>query len=266
LAQALAQAFRDGARIHFQPLAPEPDAFASMLAAGLGLASGVRRRPRQQVLLAYVLAGLCFVFLGPDRSVDFTEPGASASSQSLATRKAPRAGGEVSRSNVLRLLPLVTAGAGAAPSYGESGITKAWEKKPNGDDDDIHLGGVVWEDVKIGKGATPKIGQQIAVNFKVFCQVKEREVLIDDTKGSPRDYRWGIGQLLAGIDEGVTGMRTGGQRKMKIPGNLAFGNKAIPSKPGRPAIPPNTPIEAVVTLEFIPGADDVYEYGKADID
>ena len=49
-------------------------------------------------------------------------------------------------------------------------------------------------------------------------------------------------------------MKTGGVRKLRIPGTLAFGEKPLPSAPGRMALPPFQPVEATVTLDFIPGA------------
>lgn len=140
-------------------------------------------------------------------------------------------------------------------------MTKGWGKDEDGNDDELHTGGVEWEDIKIGTGATPKIGMIVAIQFVAKANVREREITIDDTKGTARDYRFGIGQMVPGMDEGLVGMRTGGIRKMRIPGNLAFANKAVPAAPGRPSVPAYTPIEVTVTLDFIPGADDVYKYG-----
>lgn len=86
----------------------------------------------------------------------------------------------------------------------------------------------------------------------------------DLMKGQAKDFRYGVGQMLPGMDEGIKGMKTGGVRKMRIPGNLAFGEKPLPSAPGRMALPPFQPVEAIVTLDFIPGSDAVYDYGEED--
>lgn len=169
-----------------------------------------------------------------------------------------------SRREVMRWMPAAAAVGGAAPSFGASGVTKAWGTRPDGDEDTLHTGGVEWEDIKVGTGATPKVGQLVAINFKATADLKEREVTVEDTKGTAKDFRFGIGQMLPGMDEGVMGMRTGGKRRMKIPGELAFGPKAVPAAIGRPSIPSFTPLEVEVTLEFIPGADSVYEYGQED--
>merc|ERR1711974_217085 len=115
-----------------------------------------------------------------------------------------------------------------------------------------------------GTGAVPKIGDIVAIQFTCTCVVREREITIDDTKGKARDYRFGVGQMIPGMDEGIVGMRTGGIRKMKIPGNLAFGSKAVPAAPGRPAVPAYTPVEVQVSLDFIPGGDDPYRFGQTE--
>uniref|UniRef100_A0A7S1Q002 peptidylprolyl isomerase n=1 Tax=Alexandrium catenella TaxID=2925 RepID=A0A7S1Q002_ALECA len=217
------------------------------------------RRQPQRFLLAAVGAWLCLGLFGP---LGFTEPGATARRASSGSQ-AP--GEEVSRAVALRMFPAIAAGLSAAPSHAESGTTEAWKVRPDGSEDEMHTGGVEWEDVKVGTGSSPKIGQLVAVEFVAKAFLKEREITVDDTRGKPRDYRFGIGQMVPGMDEGLLGMRTGGVRKLKIPGRLAFGSKAIPAAKGRPALPANTPLEITVTLQFIPGADDVYSYGEADI-
>eukprot|EP00930_Biecheleria_cincta_P026849 TRINITY_DN1887_c0_g2_i1.p1 TRINITY_DN1887_c0_g2~~TRINITY_DN1887_c0_g2_i1.p1 ORF type:complete len:227 (+),score=42.47 TRINITY_DN1887_c0_g2_i1:78-758(+) len=155
------------------------------------------------------------------------------------------------------------------PSWGlcegcKKGVTEPWVKDLNGNDDEIHLGGVEWEDVKVGTGAEPQRGNQIAIDFTIKANVREREVVVDKTTDKPKDFRFGIGQMLPGMDEGIRGMRTGGTRIMRIPGNLAFGPKVVPAAPGRSSIPAFTPVEVEVTLRAVPGADDVYQYGAVD--
>jgi len=206
----------------------------------------VERRTTRALLLACAAAGGC-VMVGMRA---FTEP--PANSQQL------------SRSAALRILPAVAIGAaGSAPTFAagelQTGTTKAWGTFSSGEPDTFHTGGVEWEDIKVGKGATPQKGDLIAIDLVVKAYIREKEIIVDDSKDTPRDYRWGVGQLPAGIDEGIEGMRTGGVRLMRIPGNLAFGNKAIPAAVGRPGVPANTPLEATITLKFIPGLDDVYE-------
>mmetsp|Transcript_15060 Transcript_15060/g.47272 ORF Transcript_15060/g.47272 Transcript_15060/m.47272 type:complete len:212 (-) Transcript_15060:45-680(-) len=207
------------------------------------------KRQTGRLLLAALGAWLC---LGPPGPLGFAAPSRGA-------------GEEVSRAAAVRLLPGLAAGLAAAPGRAESGTTTAWGTRPDGSPDEIHTGGVEWEDIKVGTGSSPKIGDLIAVEFTAKAYLKEREITIDNTKGKPRDYRFGIGQMVPGMDEGVRGMKTGGTRKLRIPGRLAFGNRAVPAAPGRPALPANTPIEVMVTLQFIPGADDVYTFGESDV-
>ncbi|CAJ1397158.1 unnamed protein product [Effrenium voratum] len=181
---------------------------------------------------------------------------------SLALREAFVPQG-VSRS-FWRALPGLSLAGFAAPSWADKGVTKPWSKRPDGGEDEIHVGGVEWEDVKVGTGASPQIGDQIGLRYTLKAFVREREVVVEDIKDKAKDFRFGVGQLLPGMDEGIQGMKTGGVRKMRIPGNLAFGERGLPSAPGRMALPPFQPVEATVTLDFIPGADSVYDYGSQD--
>jgi len=218
------------------------------------------RRNRRVTLLGCATAALCLVFLGrnfPNGSAFVPLP---TSPGQLTGR------GELLRAGVMGLAGTLM----VEPSWGlcekgcKSGVTTAWGKDLNGADDEIHLGGVEWEDLKVGTGAEPKRGIQIAVDFTIKAKVREREVVVDQTTDKPRDFRFGIGQMLPGMDEGVRGMRTGGTRILRIPGNLAWGPKVVPAAPGRPSIPAFTPVEVEVTLKAVPGIDDVYEYGAED--
>jgi FKBP-type peptidyl-prolyl cis-trans isomerase FkpA len=62
-------------------------------------------------------------------------------------------------------------------------------------------------------------------------------------RGQPFDFMIGAGQVIQGWDEGVQGMQPGGQRRLVIPGHLAYG------EPGRgAAIPPNATLVFDVEL------------------
>eukprot|EP00933_Yihiella_yeosuensis_P082994 TRINITY_DN97054_c0_g1_i1.p1 TRINITY_DN97054_c0_g1~~TRINITY_DN97054_c0_g1_i1.p1 ORF type:complete len:228 (-),score=44.01 TRINITY_DN97054_c0_g1_i1:194-877(-) len=214
-----------------------------------------RRSTLSRALLACAAGCICTYF---GKGASFLGPVSGPGSQDDASK--------VSRAEALRWLPGLAIAGGAAPSRGDSGVTKAWVTSASGDEDTIHTGGVEWEDVKVGGGPSPVPGDMIGINYKITCLVNEREVTIEDTKGNAKDFRFGVGQLIFGMDEGILGMRSGGVRKMKIPGKLAFASKAIPAAPGRPTVPPYTPVAVTVSLDFLPGKDSVYEYGKADSD
>src|SRR3989344_5955813 len=93
--------------------------------------------------------------------------------------------------------------------------------------------GLKVEDVKLGTGAEAKEGNMITAHYT--------GTLLDGTKfdssldrGTPFSFQLGSGQVIAGWDQGVPGMKVGGKRKLTIPPDLAYGEQGIPG-----AIPPN---------------------------
>jgi len=114
--------------------------------------------------------------------------------------------------------------------------------------------GLQFQDIVVGNGATPAVGYQVVVNYvamtpeyRVFDSSLER--------GSPYDIRVGAGAIVAGLDEGLRTMRSGGIRRLYIPGDLSF-PKGLPAGPGRPRVPPSSPVVFDVQLLYIPGLDD----------
>ena len=62
-------------------------------------------------------------------------------------------------------------------------------------------------------------------------------------------------KIVPGLDEGIKSMRAGGLRRVYVPGPLSF-PKGLPSGPGRPRVPPASPVVFDVELLYIPGLDD----------
>jgi FK506-binding nuclear protein len=50
-------------------------------------------------------------------------------------------------------------------------------------------------------------------------------------KGKPFSFKLGVGEVIKGWDIGVAGMSVGGQRRLTIPANLAYGSKSLPGIP-----------------------------------
>jgi FKBP-type peptidyl-prolyl cis-trans isomerase len=66
--------------------------------------------------------------------------------------------------------------------------------------------------------------------------------LLDGTKfdssrdrGTPFSFTLGAGQVIAGWDQGLVGMKVGEQRKLTIPAEMGYGSRGAGS-----AIPPNS--------------------------
>jgi FKBP-type peptidyl-prolyl cis-trans isomerase FkpA len=62
----------------------------------------------------------------------------------------------------------------------------------------------------------------------------------------PRIFKIGSGDIMAGLDQGVIGMRVGGKRELIIPPEHAFGTQGL-----APNVPPNAIVMVHVTLEGI---------------
>ena len=71
----------------------------------------------------------------------------------------------------------------------------------------------------------------MTINYTIAIGEKK---IAGSKSGTPMVFTIGKGQALKGLDEGVQGMKTGGQRKLTVPPSLGYGSETV-SK-----VPPNS--------------------------
>lgn len=113
--------------------------------------------------------------------------------------------------------------------------------------------GLSFQDIKVGTGPAPPIGYQVVLHY-ILMTPEGRIISNSLEKGTPYDIRVGTGQVVAGLDEGLKTMRVGGIRRVYVPGPLSF-PKGLPAGPGRPRVPPESPVIFDVQLLYIPGLE-----------
>lgn len=86
--------------------------------------------------------------------------------------------------------------------------------------------------IKEGSGEPVKSGQLIQVHFKGWLT---DSTLIDDsyTREEPLEFVLGAGQVIAGWDRGIVGMKLGEIRRIALPYELAYGDRAIGPIPAK---------------------------------
>jgi FKBP-type peptidyl-prolyl cis-trans isomerase len=104
------------------------------------------------------------------------------------------------------------------------------------------MSGLEIEDQIVGDGAEATAGQTVEVHYTGW--------LTDGTKfDSSHDrnqafsFKLGAGQVIAGWDQGVAGMKIGGARKLTIPADMGYGERGAGG-----VIPPNATLVFKVEL------------------
>ncbi|WP_172385286.1 FKBP-type peptidyl-prolyl cis-trans isomerase [Streptomyces sp. MNP-20] len=79
----------------------------------------------------------------------------------------------------------------------------------------------IWE----GDGAVAKAGDFVQVHYVGVSFSSGEEFDASWNRGKPLEFQLGAGQVIAGWDQGVQGMKVGGRRKLTIPAHLAYGDR-----------------------------------------
>ena len=87
--------------------------------------------------------------------------------------------------------------------------------------------GLQYWDIKQGIGATAAAGQKVEVQYTGWLTDGHK---FDSSLGTGRNFAFmlGRGQVIKGWDEGVAGMKVGGKRQLRIPPQLAYGDRGFP--------------------------------------
>ena len=106
--------------------------------------------------------------------------------------------------------------------------------------------GLQYEDTRVGEGAEATKGQNVSVHYTGWLYNNgEQGAKFDSSRdrNSPFDFPLGAGMVIKGWDEGVQGMKIGGQRTLIIPASLGYGARGAGG-----VIPPNATLKFDVEL------------------
>lgn len=108
---------------------------------------------------------------------------------------------------------------------------------------------LVKTDAKVGNGAEATAGRQVSVHYTGWlyeeAAPEHKGAKFDSSRdrGVPFDFPLGGGQVIKGWDEGVQGMKVGGQRTLLIPPAMGYGERGAGG-----VIPPNATLVFDVEL------------------
>ena len=106
--------------------------------------------------------------------------------------------------------------------------------------------GLTYEDTTVGSGAEAKAGQHVHVHYTGWLYnngVQGAKFDSSRDRNDPFAFSLGAGQVIKGWDEGVAGMKIGGQRTLIIPAALGYGARGAGG-----VIPPNATLKFDVEL------------------
>lgn len=107
---------------------------------------------------------------------------------------------------------------------------------------DPHVGDapeeLVIEDLEVGDGEEAGPGSTVSVHYVGVAHSTGEEFDASYNRGTPLQFRLGVGQVIEGWDTGVQGMKVGGRRRLVIPPQLGYGDRGAGGviKPGETLI------------------------------
>lgn len=106
--------------------------------------------------------------------------------------------------------------------------------------------GLQYEDTQLGNGDEANAGQPVSVHYTGWLYNDGVQGAKFDSSRDRNDafaFQLGGGMVIKGWDEGVQGMKVGGQRTLIIPASLGYGARGAGA-----VIPPNATLKFDVEL------------------
>jgi FKBP-type peptidyl-prolyl cis-trans isomerase len=102
---------------------------------------------------------------------------------------------------------------------------------------------VQYKDIQVGKGDTiATLGRRILVDYEGY--LASTGACFDRSRGAPLRFVIGHEDVVEGFEDGVLGMRLGGQRMIVVPPEMGYGNKDLSQR----GIPPHSTLKFKITL------------------
>jgi peptidylprolyl isomerase len=102
---------------------------------------------------------------------------------------------------------------------------------------------LVVDDLVVGAGPEASAGQPVEVHYVGVAWSNGEQFDASWDRGDTFSFTLGAGQVIEGWDRGVAGMRVGGQRRLTLPPELAYGPRGAGG-----VIGPNETLVFVVDL------------------
>ncbi len=100
---------------------------------------------------------------------------------------------------------------------------------------------VVVDDVVLGGGDEATLGKTVRVHY-IGRLENGQEFDNSKKRGEPFEFTIGAGEVIAGWEEGLIGMKEGGERTLVVPPQFGYGSQAVGP------IPPNATLLFSITL------------------
>jgi peptidylprolyl isomerase len=81
------------------------------------------------------------------------------------------------------------------------------------------------EDLEVGTGPEAVPGSKVEVHYVGVSWSTKQQFDASWDRGDTFRFKLGAGQVIAGWDQGVAGMKVGGRRRLTIPPALGYGSR-----------------------------------------